>query len=52
MMYQLEEGNTITATFGTDALNDVFGTDAADEAKYTIDLLNGNTVVKYDYCSK
>ncbi|WP_394235047.1 carboxypeptidase regulatory-like domain-containing protein [Niallia oryzisoli] len=39
---QLEEGHTINAAFGAEALNDVFN---IEDSTYTLELLNGNTVV-------
>nr|WP_254119796.1 carboxypeptidase regulatory-like domain-containing protein [Bacillus sp. FJAT-29790] len=44
---QLEKGNKITATIGTESLSDVFGAKAsdADKAVYHLELLSGKTVI-------
>lgn len=44
---KLQSGNTIAATIGTESLNDTFGKAGsdADNVDYTLELLNGNTVI-------
>jgi 5-hydroxyisourate hydrolase-like protein (transthyretin family) len=42
---QLEAGNAIAATIGTESLSDNFGSSDADEATYTMEILNGKTVI-------
>jgi len=42
---QLEAGYSVNASIGTESVNDTFGTDDADEANYSVELINGNTVI-------
>lgn len=46
----LQSSNTINAKIGTESLSDVFGKTGseADDAVYTLELLNGNTVIDSD----
>lgn len=45
---QLEAGYSITANIGTESVNEVFGSSDANTATYTLELLNGKTVIDTD----